>query len=252
VGTTVLVSANFATFRADTSTLSGLEHAVRAVSADQTDQPEVMMDPFDLADNAPRKPERRSREERRREITRIAAQMFAENGYDATGINELIQAVGVGKGAFYYHMGSKEELLYSVSVEHVESMVAVGQALVERSDLSAEEKFRALSRELMRAIARNLPELTVFFCEIRALTRGSRAHELIELRDQFEAVWQRIIQEGIEQGIFKDLSPVTIKCILGMHNYSYIWIRPEGPLTPEQISDTMCEIILKGLMVAPG
>ncbi len=208
------------------------------------------MVPPDTTQSVPKKP-RKSREQRRREISRVAARLFAEKGYDATGINELVEATGIGKGAFYYHIGSKEELLYEIAVEHVRTMTAFGQALVERTDLSAPEKFRELSRELMRTIVGNLPELTVFFREVGALTRGNRGDELMELRDQFERVWRRIVAEGVAEGVFKELDPVAIKCILGMHNYSYIWIRPRGRLSPEDLSDVICEVALKGLYAEP-
>jgi AcrR family transcriptional regulator len=200
-------------------------------------------------DEAPRKKrqQRKSREQRRCEILRIAADMFAERGYHATGVNDLIDAAGVGKSAFYHHVGSKEALLYDIAAEHVRGMVAFGEEILEDEDLSSEEKFRAVSRRLMRTIAENLPELTVFFHEISTLKRGERARELIDLRDRFEAVWVKIVNEGVTDGTFKRVDPISIKFILGMHNYSYIWVNPKGRLTPEQMSDVICELILEGL-----
>src|SRR5436309_3637837 len=56
---------------------------------------------------------------RREEILQIAARLFAENGYHGTGIAELGEAVGLGKGALYHHIGSKEDLLYEISSRHV-------------------------------------------------------------------------------------------------------------------------------------
>jgi AcrR family transcriptional regulator len=194
-----------------------------------------------------RRQERKSRDERRGEILRIAADMFAERGYHATGINDLIEAAGVGKSAFYHHVGSKEALLYDIAAEHVRGMVAFGEDILHGADLSPEEKFRAVSRRLMRTICENLPELTVFFHEISTLKRGERSRELIDLRDRFEAVWASIVDEGVSDGSFRRLDPISIKFLLGMHNYSYIWMKPGGRLTPEEMSDVVCEIILDGL-----
>ena len=112
---------------------------------------------------------RQRTEVRKQQIARIAARLFAANGYHSTGMSELSEAVGLGKGALYYHIGSKEELLYEISAEHVQQMVAYGEALVAREDLSAPEKVRSLSRTLLRTISENLPEVTVFFHEIRTL-----------------------------------------------------------------------------------
>src|SRR3989442_12542030 len=99
---------------------------------------------------------------RREEILQIAARLFAENGYHGTGIAELGEAVGLGKGALYHHIGSKDDLLYEISSRHVIEMVAFGEQLL-ASDISPLEKFRRLTRRLMRTIADNLPQRTGFF-----------------------------------------------------------------------------------------
>src|ERR1700704_4622868 len=101
---------------------------------------------------------RQSSELRKQEIVRTAARLFAANGYHSTGMTELADAVGLGKGALYYHIGSQEGLLYEISALHVRDMVAFGERLVERQDLSAPEKVRSLSRMLIRTISENLPE----------------------------------------------------------------------------------------------
>jgi AcrR family transcriptional regulator len=179
-------------------------------------------------------------------ILRTAAELFARNGYHATGLSELGEAVGLGRGALYYHIGSKEKLLYELSVKHVEEMVAYGQKLLE-SPLGAEERFRRLSRRLMRVIADNLPELTVFFREINSFS-GERRNRMMSLRASFENVWLQVISDGEAEGLFLHGDVLTVKAVLGMHNYSYLWINPEGALTPEEVADRFCDILLHGLM----
>jgi AcrR family transcriptional regulator len=48
---------------------------------------------------------------RRDEIVDTSASVFARQGYHATGIAELCTVNGLGKGAFYHYIESKEELL---------------------------------------------------------------------------------------------------------------------------------------------
>lgn len=179
-------------------------------------------------------------------IRRVAADLFASNGYHATGMAELGEAIGLGRGALYYHIGSKEELLYEISVQHVEQMVAYGEELL-ASQLAPEERFRRLSRQLMRTIADNLPELTVFFREIHSLT-GTRKENLLRLRDRFESIWLEILQNGVQEGRFQTADPLLVKGVLGLHNYSYLWLDPKGALTPEQVADRFCDLVLHGLL----
>ncbi|HET6449417.1 MAG TPA: TetR/AcrR family transcriptional regulator, partial [Conexibacter sp.] len=166
-------------------------------------------------------------------------------GYSATGIAEIEQAVGLGRGALYHHIGSKENLLYEISRSHVLDMVEYGEQLA-LEDLTAEEKFRALARRLMTTIAGNLAELTVFFSDHRALSKAHAA-ELTEIRNRFERLWVAILAQGVEEGTLRETSPVVVKGVLGMFNYSYLWLRPRGEESPEQIADEFCDVLLAGL-----
>ena len=47
----------------------------------------------------------------KRKIFEASMKLFAEKGYDATSIDEIIETVGVAKGTLYYHFSCKEEIL---------------------------------------------------------------------------------------------------------------------------------------------
>src|SRR5689334_6235899 len=49
--------------------------------------------------------------ERREQLIRAAAQLFAERGYHPTSVADIVEHLGVGKGVFYWYFSSKEELL---------------------------------------------------------------------------------------------------------------------------------------------
>src|SRR6478735_3585136 len=50
-------------------------------------------------------------QERRRQLIICAARLFAERGYHPTSVADIVAALGVGKGVFYWYFASKEELL---------------------------------------------------------------------------------------------------------------------------------------------
>jgi AcrR family transcriptional regulator len=50
-------------------------------------------------------------EVRKQELMDAALDLFADKGYDNTSINDIIDRVGVTKGAFYYYFKSKEQVL---------------------------------------------------------------------------------------------------------------------------------------------
>lgn len=154
------------------------------------------------------------------------------------------ETVGLGRGALYHHIGSKEDLLYEISMEHVINLLRTGKEILAR-DLSAEEKLRLLARSLMLTIADNLPELTVFFADARDL-RGRRRREVWQKREDFEALWTAILEQGEQEGKFQHVDPLLVKGILGMFNYSYLWLRPHGR-KPEEIADTFSDVVIRGL-----
>ena len=50
-------------------------------------------------------------QERREQLIACAARLFAERGYHPTSVADIVAALGVGKGVFYWYFASKEELL---------------------------------------------------------------------------------------------------------------------------------------------
>lgn len=54
--------------------------------------------------------ERREPGEVAEHIARAAARLFADRGYDATSVREIVAEAGVTKPTLYYHYGSKEGL----------------------------------------------------------------------------------------------------------------------------------------------
>jgi len=180
-------------------------------------------------------------------IHRIAAELFARNGYHGTGMSELSEAVGLGRGALYYHISSKESVLYAISLGAIEQLIEPSDAIV-AGDGSAESRVRELARVLMRNIAELSNEWTVFFREHIALT-GDWRDDIMRKREHYESLWADLLAEGAANGEFKPVPSVVTKGVLGMFNYSYLWIRDDGPSTPEQVADAFCDVLLGGLTV---
>jgi TetR/AcrR family transcriptional repressor of nem operon len=59
----------------------------------------------------------------RQRIVSTAAECFRAQGYNATGISELMQKSGLTNGAFYAHFSSKDHLLSEVAVEAARQML---------------------------------------------------------------------------------------------------------------------------------
>ena len=181
-------------------------------------------------------------------IRAVAAELFARDGYHATGVAALCDAVQLGRGALYYYIGDKEALLYEICRYGIDQLVPEATVIV-TSDDETTVKFRRLARCLMVNIASNRAAWTVFFREFYALT-GARRSEIEKGRAMYEQLWNQVLAEGVETAIFDPrlVNPLVAKGILGMFNYSYLWYDVHGSLTPEQIADQFTDVLLHGIL----
>lgn len=65
-----------------------------------------------------------------RHIARSAAKLFAEKGYDATSVREIVEAAGVAKPTLYYYFRSKEGLAQTLVTVPLSGLVSALRELV--------------------------------------------------------------------------------------------------------------------------
>jgi AcrR family transcriptional regulator len=181
----------------------------------------------------------------RERVVAVAADLFARHGYHGTGIAELAKAVGLGRGALYHYIGSKEALLYAISRTQVDRMNAQAEAVL-RAGLPPEELLREMARGLLRNIADHRSEWAVFFRDYSALS-GERRDHVIAARERYEGYWRQALDRGVEAGVLRPTPALLVKGILGMLNYTYLWFEPDGALTPEELADEYIDTLLRGI-----
>jgi AcrR family transcriptional regulator len=185
-------------------------------------------------------------EARRAAIVDTSATAFARQGYHATGIVELCDVNGLGKGAFYHYIGSKEELLAAIH-DRVMDEVLLGAERVAEAGGSPSTQLARLGEELLDVIHRFPDHVWVFLHEFPALT-GERAEQFRVRRRQYEQQVEAVLRAGVEAGEFHDVDPwLTSRAWLGMHNYTYLWLKPGGALTARDVAKPFADIFLRGL-----
>jgi AcrR family transcriptional regulator len=181
----------------------------------------------------------------RERVVAVAADLFARHGYHGTGIAELAKAVGLGRGALYHYIESKEALLYAISRTQVDRMNAHAEAALS-AGLPPEDLLREMARGLLRNIADHRSEWAVFFRDYSVLT-GERRDHVIAARERYEGYWRQALDRGVEAGVLRPTPTLLVKGILGMLNYTYLWFEPSGALTPEELADQYLDTLLHGI-----
>ena len=187
-------------------------------------------------------------EQRRIEIIDEAARLFSSKGYANTGVAELCDTVGLGKGALYYYIGSKEQLLVWIH-DRVMDEVLSSSADVLAQGLAPDEQLRALGARLIDTIVTFPDHVWVFLHEWRALG-GDNVHHFRARRREYEMVIEQTLRDGVEAGVFRigDIR-VAVLAWLGMHNYVYQWFRQPGRVDPHMLADEFADLFLGGILV---
>jgi TetR/AcrR family transcriptional regulator, cholesterol catabolism regulator len=183
---------------------------------------------------------------RREAIVDTSARVIARGGYHGTGIAELCAANGLGKGALYHYIGSKEELLAAIHDRVMDEVLQAAER-VRRSAQRPSAKLAMLGEEQLGIISRYPDHVWVFLHDFHALT-GERAQEFRRRRHEFEQAVEEIIREGTESGEFRVAEPrLTALAWLGMYNWAYLWLRADGPLAAHNVAHGFAEIFLRGI-----
>ena len=199
------------------------------------------------AEASPDSPRRSPKwEQRRRAIVDASAHLFAHQGYHATGIMELCAANDLGKGALYHYIGSKENLLAAIH-DRVMDEVMLGADRVAGADGPPSVQLARLGEELLDVIHRYPDHVWVFLHEFPALT-GARAEQFRSRRADYERRVEGVLRAGVQSGEFRVVDPwLTARAWLGMHNYTYLWLKPGGRLSARSVAKPFADIFRQGI-----
>ena len=104
-----------------------------------------------------------------------------------------------------------------------------------------------LGEELLDVIHRYPDHVWVFLHEFPALTNG-RADRFRGRRREYERRVETVLQAGIDAGEFRDVDArLTALAWLGMHNYTYLWLKAGGRLSARDVAKPFANIFIHGI-----
>jgi TetR/AcrR family transcriptional regulator, cholesterol catabolism regulator len=181
---------------------------------------------------------------RQQEVVEVAAHVFAERGFHATSMQDLIAATQLTAGGLYHYIGSKDQLLVRICDQLMEPLLEQVRGIVGSAE-PAEVQLRLIVRAWMAHVERNRDHMKVFQQERHVLEQGSQWRTVRRQRKEFEellaGVLERCEQDGCVQFADRDLA---LRALLGMVNHTAQWFRPEGRLSAEEIADGYVGLVI--------
>jgi hypothetical protein len=178
-------------------------------------------------------------------IVSAAWQLFYEQGYDDTTIEEIVEVSGTSKGSFYHYFEGKDALLSSLSYLFDEKY----EELMDTMDpsLSPVDKLIYLNQELFMMIENTVSiDLLCQLFSSQLITKGER--HLLDSSRTYYKLLRQITSDGKQSGYFRDdlsINDITKAYAMFERGLMYDWCICNGNYSLCQYSATMMPLFLK-------
>lgn len=159
---------------------------------------------------------KKNAEVRKNEFLDSALALFLERGYEATTINDVIERVGVSKGAFYHHYSAKEDLLEGLALRFAAQALESLDDILNQQWPSAVDKVNAFLAHSRQLKTENAAIIWPAFKAVFLPRNIVLYHRLnAALGEAMTPILAGMIAEGVEQGVFDTPDPeATAQMIL--------------------------------------
>jgi AcrR family transcriptional regulator len=202
---------------------------------------------------------RRRAEARPDEVLDAALDLFIEQGFAQTRVDDIAKRAGISKGAVYLYFESKEKILEGLVRRAVVPIAT--SALEFLTDLDSDPRL-ILTMVLKMAAHRlsdpktvAIPKLVIR--EVLAFPELAQMYRR-EVLDRIIPVVEQLIARGVDRGFFRPVDPhLTIRSIIGpvmLHvaMAEIFGITPKGGLHLDQLIDNHLTILFDGLCAPPS
>jgi AcrR family transcriptional regulator len=145
---------------------------------------------------------RQKKDAKRTAMMQAAVQVFAEKGYYAATVRDIVRAADVAIGTFYFYFPDKETLFVHLYEETADFLLqSIDQAVRGRSDL-AQQLSRGIQAYLNIAIYEPAVVQLLLVGGVGAVP--SLEAKRVTFRERLVRLWQRPLDKAIEAGVIPD------------------------------------------------
>ncbi|MCA2227277.1 TetR/AcrR family transcriptional regulator [Nonomuraea sp. NPDC052129] len=186
--------------------------------------------------------------ERRDHLVKLAAELFARKGFQATTVREIADEAGILSGSLYHHFDSKETIVDEVLSTFLDDLVARY-----RTAIASGSDPRTILSEMVRigfgTLEPHRAAITVMQNDWNYLRQFERFNYLVKAEDEVEQIWVAQIKAGQAAGQFRaDVDPkLTYRMIRDTIWVAVRWFRPGGRLNTTGLAEHYITVLFDGL-----
>ncbi len=186
------------------------------------------------------------RADKRDAVLRTAARLFNAQGFHATALDQVAEALQVTKPTLYRYVSSKDEILFEC-VRAGLQMMREGVAASRAAGGSALDQLVAGMRTYARIVTADFGMSVIRIGE-DPLPAPGRA-QLRALKREIDLEFRRLIEQGIAEGALRPCDArLAAFTLAGALSWIGRWYRADGGMAPEQIADTCVDLLLRGVL----
>lgn len=186
--------------------------------------------------------------ERREHLVRLAAELFAEKGFQATTVRNIAEEAGILSGSLYHHFDSKESIVDEILSGFFTEIMAGYQAVIDGND-DPRDTIAGLVRVAFGTLEPHRAAITVMQNDWNYLRGMDRFAYLLKSEDEVEKMWVNTLQAGQAEGLFRpDLDPkLTYRMIRDTVWVAVRWFRPGGRLNAQGLAEHYLKVMFDGI-----
>lgn len=192
------------------------------------------------------------REERRAQILEAALRVFADQGYHAASISDIVKAAGVARGTFYLYFDGKQQIFLQLLDDLLETFRSSvkGVDIDKGSAVMADQLVGTVVR-ILDAAASSRPLATVLFREAVGLGDEVDA-KVVAFEEALHGYVRVSLDNGIRLGWLREHdTDVVATCIYGSIRqliYRYVVVGEDG-FDREAVAREVVALHVFGLLV---
>ena len=186
-------------------------------------------------------------QDKRQGILDAAAVLFAQAGYANVKMMDIARSCGASKSMLYHYFSKKEDVLFEIMKEQVQSYLEAAEAVVALPS-PPEQRLREFVTMWIRKATQARARITVLMYEYKFLPKRQRSVVGDVARRLIDRVSELVAQVNPALRLMGPSHHRTYTLLLfGLLNWTEVWYRSTGPLGPDEMADAIYHLFLDGL-----